>query len=59
MKEFDLVNSDEKEIDEYCLKSDELARYKRPRKYQFVETLPTTSSGKVDKKQLRIKFGAN
>jgi fatty-acyl-CoA synthase len=50
---------DEKELDEYCLQSDELARYKRPRKYQFVENLPTTSSGKVDKKQLRIKFGAN
>jgi fatty-acyl-CoA synthase len=49
---------DEKELDEYCLQSDELARYKRPRKYQFVKTLPTTSSGKVDKKQLRIKFGS-
>ena len=47
----------EKELDEYCLKSDELARYKRPRKYQFVENLPTTSSGKVNKKQLRKNFG--
>jgi long-chain acyl-CoA synthetase len=50
---------DQKELDEYCLQSDELARYKRPRKYEFVENLPTTASGKVDKKQLRIEFGAN
>jgi fatty-acyl-CoA synthase len=50
---------DEKEMDEYCLKSDELARYKRPRRYQFAKNLPTTSSGKVDKKQLREMFAAN
>lgn len=49
----------EKELDEFCLESDKLARYKRPRKYQFVENLPTTSSGKVDKKQLRKMFGGD
>jgi len=43
----------EQELDRYCKESDELARYKRPRRYVFVDELPTTSSGKVDKKMLR------
>jgi long-chain acyl-CoA synthetase len=41
------------ELDRFCLASDRLARYKRPRRYIFVKELPTTSSGKVDKKVLR------
>lgn len=45
----------EQELDEYCMNSDELARYKRPKKYIFVDELPTTSSGKVDKKLLRAQ----
>ena len=45
----------EQELDEYCMNNDELARYKRPKKYMFVDELPTTSSGKVDKKLLRSK----
>ena len=43
-------------IDEYCMKSDKLSRYKRPKRYVFVDELPTTSSGKVDKKLLRIQW---
>jgi len=35
------------------MQSDDLSKYKRPRKYVFVKELPTTSSGKVDKKVLR------
>jgi fatty-acyl-CoA synthase len=46
----------EEELDEYCMQSDELARYKRPKKYIFVDELPTTSSGKVDKKLLRAQW---
>jgi fatty-acyl-CoA synthase len=46
----------EKELDEYCLQSDELARYKRPKRYLFVDELPTTSSGKIDKKALRVRW---
>ena len=42
------------ELDQFCLTSDKLARFKRPRRYVFVEELPTTSSGKVDKKVLRL-----
>lgn len=45
----------EKELDEYCLQSAHLPRFKRPRRYVFVDTLPTTSSGKVDKKLLRAR----
>jgi fatty-acyl-CoA synthase len=41
------------ELDQYCLNSDKLSRFKRPRRYIFVEELPTTSSGKVDKLALR------
>ena len=46
----------EQELDEYCMQSDELARYKRPKRYIFVDELPTTSSGKVDKKLLRAQW---
>jgi len=45
----------EQELDTYCMESDDLSRYKRPRKYIFVKELPTTSSGKVDKKVLRAR----
>jgi acyl-CoA synthetase (AMP-forming)/AMP-acid ligase II len=38
------------------VQSDELARYKRPKEYIFVDELPTTSSGKVDKKVLRAQW---
>jgi len=47
----------EQEIDGYCKEADELARYKRPRRYIFIDELPTTSSGKVDKKLLRAQWG--
>jgi long-chain acyl-CoA synthetase len=43
----------EQGLDQFCLNSDNLSRFKRPRKYIFVKELPTTSSGKVDKKTLR------
>jgi long-chain acyl-CoA synthetase len=46
----------EEELDEYCVQSDELARYKRPKRYLFLYEFPTTSSGKVDKKALRAKW---
>jgi len=55
-----VVRADEglavQELDEYCIQSDELARYKRPKRYIFVDELPTTSSGKVDKKTLRARW---
>jgi long-chain acyl-CoA synthetase len=38
-------------LDQTCL--DHIARYKRPKEYRFVETLPTSNYGKVLKRELR------
>lgn len=38
-------------LDEICL--DSIARYKRPKEYRFVESLPTSNYGKVLKRELR------
>ena len=42
---------DADQLNEYCRKY--LAPYKVPRNYEFVDTLPKTSVGKVDKLALR------
>ncbi|MFT7596769.1 MAG: acyl-CoA synthetase (AMP-forming)/AMP-acid ligase II [Paracoccaceae bacterium] len=39
-------------IDAYCKSSDDLAPYKRPKKYVFMDALPTNPSGKVLKREL-------
>lgn len=39
-------------IDAYCRSSDDLAPYKRPKKYVFMDELPTNPSGKVLKREL-------
>ena len=41
----------EQEIIEFCRNS--LAAYKVPRRVQFVESVPTTSSGKIMRRMLR------
>jgi len=41
-----------KQIDAFCRTSDDLAPYKRPKKYVFMEALPTNPSGKVLKSEL-------
>jgi fatty-acyl-CoA synthase len=46
------------ELEEFCLQSNELAHYKRPKRYVFMEDLPTTSSGKVNKKLLQSKWNS-
>lgn len=43
-------------LDQLCLKR--IARYKRPRAYFFVESLPKNAGGKVLKRVLRGRFGA-
>ncbi|MED3562738.1 fatty acid--CoA ligase [Bacillus xiapuensis] len=43
----------EQELDDYCKISDQLANYKRPRKYVFCEALPRNASGKIQKYILR------
>ena len=39
-------------LDAHCLASD-LARFKRPRRYEFVDTLPRSASGKLLRRSLR------
>ncbi|MCL6572303.1 MAG: AMP-binding protein, partial [Bacillus sp. (in: Bacteria)] len=46
-------NITEKDLDEYCKNSNQLANYKRPRKYVFCEELPRNASGKIMKFVLR------
>lgn len=49
-----LGNSDltSAEIDKFCQSNDNLAAYKRPKRYFFLEELPTNPSGKVMKNEL-------
>jgi acyl-CoA synthetase (AMP-forming)/AMP-acid ligase II len=42
------------ELDRTCL--DRIARFKRPKEYHFVETLPTNNYGKVLKRELRSRL---
>ncbi|HEX4745608.1 MAG TPA: AMP-binding protein [Gaiellaceae bacterium] len=41
------------DLDAYCLASDTLARFKRPREYRFVSGLPKSASGKILRRMLR------
>jgi 2-furoate---CoA ligase len=41
------------ELDAFCLASEELARFKRPREYRFVDELPKSPSGKILRRMLR------
>jgi 2-furoate---CoA ligase len=41
------------ELDAHCLASPTLARFKRPREYRFVESLPKSPSGKILRRLLR------
>ena len=45
------------ELDAHCLGSS-LARFKRPREYRHVETLPKSASGKILRRVLRDEMGA-
>jgi 2-furoate---CoA ligase len=41
------------ELDAFCLSSNRLARFKRPREYRFVSELPKSPSGKILRRMLR------
>jgi 2-furoate---CoA ligase len=41
------------ELERHCLASEELARFKRPREYRFVDELPKSPSGKILRRVLR------
>ncbi len=43
-------------LDAFCKSSDDLAPYKRPKTYTFLEVLPTNPSGKVLKRELLAEF---
>ena len=45
-----------RELDDLCL--EHIARYKRPKDYRFVESLPTNNYGKVLKRELRERLDA-
>lgn len=42
----------ETDLDNWCLESDRLADYKRPRAYRFVENIPRNPSGKIQRIEL-------
>ena len=44
------------ELDQTCL--DHIARFKRPKEYRFVDSLPTNNYGKVVKRELREQLRA-
>jgi acyl-CoA synthetase (AMP-forming)/AMP-acid ligase II len=46
------------QLDEFCLASESLARFKRPREYRFVESLPKSPSGKILRRLLREEASA-
>ncbi|MDR7238290.1 fatty acid--CoA ligase [Neobacillus drentensis] len=46
-------NVSEEELDNHCKNSNQLANYKRPRKYIFCDALPRNASGKIMKFVLR------
>jgi acyl-coenzyme A synthetase/AMP-(fatty) acid ligase len=41
-------------LDEHCIAR--IARFKRPKRYRFVEALPKNSYGKVLKRELRLRL---
>jgi long-chain acyl-CoA synthetase len=45
---------DERELDLFCI--EHIARFKRPKRYVFVEELPKNATGKVLKRELRERF---
>lgn len=47
---------DEAEIESYCLASDELARYKRPRTVVFVQELSKNVFGKLERYKLKDQY---
>ena len=48
---------DPKSLDRLCL--EKIARYKRPKRYEFVTELPKNAAGKVLKRELRAVYGAS
>ena len=45
---------DAEELDQHCLAA--IARFKRPKEYRFVDSLPKNNNGKILKTELRKYF---
>lgn len=44
-------------LDEWCLESDDLARFERPRAYHFIDDdIPRTASGKLDRRTAKKEY---
>lgn len=43
-------------LDEYCIDSDDLANYKRPRQYVLLDRIPRSSAGKIRRFKLTEQF---
>ncbi|MGF1526572.1 MAG: class I adenylate-forming enzyme family protein [Candidatus Competibacterales bacterium] len=46
-------------VDQFCRQSEDLAAFKRPRRFVFLEQLPTNPSGKVLKRELLAAHGGS
>jgi long-chain acyl-CoA synthetase len=52
----------EQELEEFCKNNNNLAGYKRPRSYRFVDELPRNASGKIQKfllRELSVESGSH
>lgn len=52
----------EQELEDFCKNNDNLAGYKRPRSYRFVDELPRNASGKIQKfllRELNVESGSH
>ena len=45
-------------LDEFCLKSPDLADFKRPRHYFFIDAIPSNPTGKVERGKLKDQLMA-
>jgi fatty-acyl-CoA synthase len=43
-------------LDRFCRESPDLARFKRPRHYYFIDEIPANSTGKVERSKLQEKL---
>ncbi|MDW4550051.1 hypothetical protein R5H32_11880 [Defluviimonas sp. D31] len=43
-------------LDAFCKAGDDLAPYKRPKRYEFLDELPFNPSGKVLKRELVARY---
>jgi fatty-acyl-CoA synthase len=45
-------NTSQKEVTEWCESTDSLSDYQKPKRFEFVDSLPRTDSGKIDRSEI-------